>query len=123
LRRHTLSSWLSPQGRKGHWMKKHNRVKRPEFLEVRGIQYAVIGALMHWRENRLHELSCDQCGQPLTVLFGAREESDITRKDPRWWVPTGLTCACLLPKAATLVELPRRPHRPRQDKRQLEFQS
>lgn len=88
-------------------MKRHNRIKRPEVIEVRGIQYAVIHPLMHWRESRQRELSCDRCGQPLTVLFAAREEPDNTRENPRWWIPSGLTCACLLPKVATLAEMPR----------------
>jgi hypothetical protein len=100
---------------------KHPTLKCPEFLEVRGRMFALLNPPLYWSENRHHELSCNKCQQLLVVLFAAREEVGVTRADPRWWVPTALTCSCLLPRSIQLHEIYHKPRAKPQDKRQLEF--
>jgi hypothetical protein len=94
--------------------------RRPDVLVVRGVEYFIRSAPLYWRDtHRNHELVCDRCGQPLVVLFGARERPGLTPQNAAWWRPTAITCACLLPATEELIELPRRPHRPKGDTRQL----
>jgi hypothetical protein len=100
---------------------KKQKIKRPEFLEVRGSRFLFYGVPLSWTETRDHGLCCDKCQQPLVILFAARELVWVNKDNPRWWVPTGATSACLLPRSVPLREMPRRPHGPKRDTWQLEL--
>ena len=102
-------------------MKTKHPIKRPDWVEVRGVRVLIYDPPSYWSENQHSELFCDRCQQPLVVLFGARTNPDVSPEDPRWWVPTALVCSCLLPKTVELQELPRRPRRGKRDARQLEI--
>jgi hypothetical protein len=101
-------------------MKRHT-VKRPEVLEVRGVRFMFVNPPPHWSENYHKELMCDKCGQHLLVLFAARNSSDVAKTDPRWWVPTAVTCTYQLPRPVALIELPKKTRKPKRDRRQLEM--
>jgi len=57
----------------------------------------------------------------LTILFEGRSIPGVMERDAQWWMPTAATCPCLAPRSVQLCELPKKPHRPRQDGRQLEM--
>jgi hypothetical protein len=96
-------------------------VKQPKFLEVRGLQFLFVDPPFHWSESRHGELTCSKCQRVLTVFFEGRNNPGVTEQDAQWWVPTGVTCQCLAPHSVPLCELPKKPHRPRQDSKQLEL--
>jgi hypothetical protein len=103
-------------------MNRKTAIKVPKYIEVRGCRFVLCRAPIHWGENRLGELRCDRCNHPLAVLFEARNRPDVTPENPRWWIPSGVTCACFASSGyVALRAMPRSTRRRKQDKRQLEF--
>jgi hypothetical protein len=100
---------------------KRNTIKKPEIIEVRRCRYISSTAPPYWSENKHRELYCDKCSHPLVVLFGARQAPDTTKENPRWWVPTAVTCSCLLPKAVALHEVPIMRRKCKESARQLKL--
>ena len=100
---------------------KQRTIKRPEVILVRGVRFILSNPPAYWSENQHHELFCDKCGRSLAVFFAAREDSKTTSSDPRWWIPTSISCSCLLPETLPLHELPIEHRRHKRDVRQLEF--
>jgi hypothetical protein len=45
----------------------------------------------------------------------------VTKADRRWWIPTAVTCDCLIPKAVALHEVPIMRRKRKWDGRQLEL--
>jgi hypothetical protein len=100
---------------------KRGKLKIPKCIEVRGSCFLLANPPLFWTENSYRELSCDRCQRPLVVLFATRDNPDMASENPRWWIPTEVTCACLAPRSIALHEVPRKLHRPRRDKRQLKL--
>jgi hypothetical protein len=95
--------------------------KIPELLEVRCSRFMFSHPPAYWTETDQHELRCDKCGQFLIVLFAARNDPLIDPEDSRWWVPTAVTCSCLLPGSIALHESPKTARWPKREGRQLEL--
>ena len=100
---------------------KRSKLKVPECIEVRNSSFFLERPPFYWTENEDRELSCDRCQQPLVIIFAARDNPDLTPENPRWWIPTAVTCACLEQRSITLIQVPRKPRRPSRDNRQLEL--